>query len=409
MKTYMFALLISLFILTVPAIAAQTPNLYPFKQNGKIGFIDKTGKVIIEPLKLEGWGMFHEGLNKVKMNGKWGFIDTSGKIAVEPKFEEAFNFMPDNKAPVKENGKWGFIDRTGKWVIAPQYDNIKMINPFNITKAYILTKGGKDGIIIPGKVIEPVYDKITGYGFISNDDNYEYIRIEKKTDTKTTLIGYLNIVSGAAIAPQFAEARDFSEGLAIAAKEKNGKYGVIDKTGRWVIEPQFTGMKYFADGLAPAKDMNGKWGFIDKSGKWVIAPQFAEAYNFSQGLAAVKEEKDKKVGFIDKTGRWVITPRYTAVILPAGVNGKLKVGFNENGLAVVHVDKKGWGVINKKGEFVVNPAFDGASIINGEVINVGRPDFFSFLFTKKESYIEGIADLNGKFIKMNMQLAPVYI
>ena len=37
------------------------------------------------------------------------------------------------------------------------------------------------------------------------------------------------------INPQFNDAKDFSDGLAAVRKSEKGKYGFIDKTGRFVI------------------------------------------------------------------------------------------------------------------------------------------------------------------------------
>ncbi|WP_370659100.1 WG repeat-containing protein, partial [Campylobacter coli] len=59
--------------------------------NGKIGFIDKSGKIIAKP-EFDDVGVFSEGLAKVKLNGKWGFIDKSGKIIVRPEFDDVDDF-----------------------------------------------------------------------------------------------------------------------------------------------------------------------------------------------------------------------------------------------------------------------------------------------------------------------------
>ena len=58
----------------------------------------------------------------------------------------------------------------------------------------------------------------------------------------------------------------------------------------------------FQEGLAAVK-IGGKWGFIDKTDKYVINPQFDETYGFQGSLADVKV--DNKRGYIDKTGRYV--------------------------------------------------------------------------------------------------------
>ena len=45
---------------------------------------------------------------------------------------------------------------------------------------------------------------------------------------------------------------------------------------------------------------DGKVGYIDKSGAYVIEPQYEKAKSFSDGRAAV--EQDEMWGFIDTTG-----------------------------------------------------------------------------------------------------------
>ena len=51
------------------------------------------------------------------------------------------------------------------------------------------------------------------------------------------------------MAEEFVLARAFSEGLA-AVMGKNDKYGFIDKTGKFVIQPQFYRVGDFSEGLA---------------------------------------------------------------------------------------------------------------------------------------------------------------
>ncbi|HDS29982.1 MAG TPA: WG repeat-containing protein, partial [Firmicutes bacterium] len=54
-------------------------------------------------------------------------------------------------------------------------------------------------------------------------------------------------------------------------------------------------------------------GFIDKTGQYVINPQFDFAFDFSEGLAPVKIAE--KWGFIDKTGQFVINPQFDGIDL----------------------------------------------------------------------------------------------
>ena len=57
----------------------------------KYGFIDKSGKVVIEP-QFDNVSAFSEGLAKVEKDGKWGFIDKNGKVVFEPQFDFVFDF-----------------------------------------------------------------------------------------------------------------------------------------------------------------------------------------------------------------------------------------------------------------------------------------------------------------------------
>ena len=73
--------------------------------------------------------------------------------------------------------------------------------------------------------------------------------------------------------------------------------GYIDRSGGFVIPPQFRQAGSFSEGLAPVKLSPDKmkklapfkeWAYIDRSGKVVIPPQFMDAEPFSEGLAIVK-------------------------------------------------------------------------------------------------------------------------
>ena len=58
----------------------------------------------------------------MKLGDKYGFIDRAGKMVINPQFDEATSFS-EGLAAVLLSGKYGFIDRTGKMVINPQFDN----------------------------------------------------------------------------------------------------------------------------------------------------------------------------------------------------------------------------------------------------------------------------------------------
>ena len=95
---------------------------------------------------------------------------------------------------------------------------------------------------------------------------------------------------------KYDNAEAYSEGF--AAVSENGKYGIIDVNGSYVVEPQYDSMKYCCFGVIPAlKD--GEWYFINLGNEKLYGP-FEDAESFEYGYAAVK--KNGKGGFIDKGG-----------------------------------------------------------------------------------------------------------
>jgi hypothetical protein len=108
------------------------------KQSGekKFGFIDKAGKLVIGferlPKGTLAVGDFHDGRARIylrkriddetksNMNAAVGFIDKTGKIVVEPRFETARDFS-EGLAYVEAKDFKGFIDRFGKPAIKTSY------------------------------------------------------------------------------------------------------------------------------------------------------------------------------------------------------------------------------------------------------------------------------------------------
>ena len=95
-------------------------GLAKVRQNGKSGFIDKSGNKVI-PCIYDWVEDFNDGLLLVKLNGKYGFIDKSNKQIVPIAYNDLFYFLPLGiiKAIVKdENGNniTYYYDTTGKYL-----------------------------------------------------------------------------------------------------------------------------------------------------------------------------------------------------------------------------------------------------------------------------------------------------
>lgn len=65
---------------------------------------------------------------------------------------------------------------------------------------------------------------------------------------------------------------------------KDGKHGYMTSRGRWICTPEFTYARPFFEGLAVVGEKDGKKGVIDRDGNYVISPVFDEITDCSGGV-----------------------------------------------------------------------------------------------------------------------------
>jgi hypothetical protein len=178
--------------------------------------------------------------------------------------------------------------------------------------------------------------------------------------------GFIDATGKWVINPQYDFARPFSDaGLApirVDTPAANGgkieqRWGAIDTTGKMVIQPQFEALEKFADnGMAPAT-LDSTWGFVDKTGKMKINPQFADAYPYFSTpygwlaraaiVSGVDDDGDDRWlwGLVDEQGRFKVPAQFTEI-----------EQFDSNGRAVATVGEM-HGLVDGDGKLVVNPVY----------------------------------------------------
>lgn len=152
---------IFLLALATGAAAQQNEGLFWIREDGKYGYIDRTGKVVIKP-QFENTMGFNEGLAATRLNGKYGYIDAKGNWAIKPQFDFTYKFS-DSLAMVRVGKLYAWIDKKGKQVIAPQ-DFEETATGFTEGRLAV-KRGGKWGYMDKtGKiVIEPKFKKATKF------------------------------------------------------------------------------------------------------------------------------------------------------------------------------------------------------------------------------------------------------
>lgn len=144
------------------------------------------------------------------------------------------------------------------------------------------------------------------------------------------LYGYADSKGNLKIRTKFYDAKEFSEGLAVAGGVSGDGY--IDKSGKMVIKTKYDLLKDFHDGVAIVgygehEVRPYQYGLIDKNGKEILHPKYRHMNDFSEELALV-EDTNYKYGYIDKNGNEVIK-----TIFDKAIDFK-------NGIADVMIDGK---------------------------------------------------------------------
>jgi hypothetical protein len=328
----------------------------------KWGFIDRRGDFVVQPLYDNAGIFLREGVAAVLNNGKIGFVDTTGQVVIPFQYgwkqmwetNLDFPYFVENRLPVIQIdttapsfGKVGCIDVMGQLVIGPSFDYISEFENGIATavkgqKVLLIDTSGRSVMEFP-----PVVSKnnrsikfVNGYADFEDDNGRK---------------GVIKYNGEIIVSPQYSLIFPFSEGFAAVdfeiedEAEWENQSGYIDTTGKLVFDRRFEIAGEFREGYAPVK-VNDKWGFIDRTGSFVLELSYDVAGEFSKGMAIVglKGRGGKMLwGWIGKSGDFVIKPIYEDAL-----------DF-ECGLARVRVGNK-YGFINLTGKMVIKPIFDNA-------------------------------------------------
>lgn len=86
--------------------------------------------------------------------------------------------------------------------------------------------------------------------------------------------------------------------------------GLLDRDGRWVVEPTYSALYPEGRGGWYAERRGGVVGVLDAQGKVLIEPRFQYIGPFVDGLAKASLWDRDKEGYIDGNGDWVIPGQY---------------------------------------------------------------------------------------------------
>ena len=200
--------------------------------------------------------------------------------------------------------RYGLVSQDGSFALPPEYCGISVLGDG------FLCQREWDGVSLEA------YDRagrrlFTGAELIGDDDysgvtvsdgGEGFYLIELYGEDRETQCWFCDSQGNRVLGP-FREAESFSEGLACVSPD-GARYGYIDVTGAWALEPRYSGLRSFLNGRAIQGGENDAITVIDRSGNVVFAPG-PEIYLDPApcGFAAFREGK---VAFYDRSGKVLV-------------------------------------------------------------------------------------------------------
>jgi WG containing repeat len=373
--------------------SALTDGLARAVINGKVGFIDRTGNFVIEPI-LDYAREFRPGVGRTsaKRDGIVGVIDKAGSWVFQTNYQQvdpAFELRTDPKSAIvfgwnfKKDGRWGLLNLDGRVVLNADFDqtvsyctNGRLEAYKNKERLYFKTDGSPlqppDGRLVDASCFgDPPYSLKVGdkFGLVDADSNP------------------LTPVQFEAIAWALPDARNV---------KINGKWGRVGLDGRWLLEPRFDYLSNQADLFVASID--GKRGFMQSDGTWLIEPKFD----------AAARRPDNETAFVTASGAtgvlrladqsWVVPPRPgvmcdinnaimsqtdgTRAMLSRTGETWIDIGAERIGISldyglVTFLKNRKWGLVDTAGQIIVGPQFDEPAYFS--------PDLRGVAWAKRDS------------------------
>ena len=326
--------------------------VYPARNqaDGRWGYVDYYGRWHYQPVYEAArphQGKDPKSYAAVKKEGRWGCIDGRGVLVIANIFlrpeqaEEAGQQWAISRNYYKwrlatthpQTGLWGFVDYLGRWVVKPQYSEVK---PFGSDNYYEYTQIKQEG----------------RWGNIDRNGEVISLPIFFTCDEATYAL------------------RQYEHGRALEAwrypvtNPADGKWGWVDWSGEWRIQPQFQEVSHFANdtGLFATAKYDGYWMVIGDTGEflsrnvftlsseaWTAGNEWDTEQELGHWLYPIMDRGTQAWGYVDYRGEWVIKPTLE--------DAKLFINVWNDRVAPAKMDGK-WGCIDHTGQFVVKNQYN---------------------------------------------------
>jgi len=119
---------VAVFAITLGVQDLSAQELFPFKENGKWGYINLSGERIVEP-EFDAAFPFRDSITKVVLNGRSLFVNIRGEISKIDGIDH-FDIIGPNLLDFRSGFKHGIANFSGDIILSPEYDRISILNRF---------------------------------------------------------------------------------------------------------------------------------------------------------------------------------------------------------------------------------------------------------------------------------------
>lgn len=319
-----------------------------FSRNGSIVFIDiRTGERLSE--KYLDAKPFKEGFALVKTSEGWTFINQNFERINEDYYLDATQFSEGIALTVKNGEHIKAIGTDGKVIF--ELTDADKAEPFKFGHSIItLTDGGSALIDKSGKNVFETKYLITDY-------NEDYIIVADPRIANGDILNPYGVINynHMTILPLGYSDIDFcKDGFIVGKTEKGNEtcYGLTGYDGRELIDINYNSLKEYGDEyvFSIADQAGMLCGIMDTEQNIIHHGRLTDmipcgdsgkaiAYTYEDG----ESEYDVKCGVINKKGEWVIEPKFAEI---SSHNGKEFIVKPES-------STYGYGIIKSDGEIII--------------------------------------------------------
>ncbi len=344
---------------------SATPSQTTTKTSNQLAFsyCTETGEILKN--RFDQVSPFSNGVAAVRIGKSVGFIGLDGQFLpsskrVECQFKDG---LSEGYLAAYVDGHWGYLDTSGNWLVEPVYESAE---PFKNDFAQVGLHNSTPNLIPTnsfsyidkhGKLLKQCFHSTKPF-----EGGYAAVSILSTEQNSKPLWGLIDKTGQWVLKPKYSRIGPFINSTRlIHDKQLVG----IFANGKITVPPQYAHIGRFSEGLASFRSINSdKVGFLDQEGKVVIPAQFAFAYDFAEGYAAVgyaatTTDLESKIGFIDRKGVMRIAPKFGSSSLSSTEQGPFYIQFRD-GVCVIpgcqyrhgKYQESGYGYINKAGELL---------------------------------------------------------